>query len=434
MKKILIIEDDPIVRGIYQKKFTHEGFHVEEAEDGLAGMKMMPSVNPDLVILDLMLPKLSGADVLKFIRSQAAFKDTPVVVFSNSYMSDLVRKAAEAGATTGVLKSSCTPGQMVELVCSLLHLPRRAGGEGVDPAVFSIPAPLAAGPSERGPSSPAKPTLQPPSPASGVASSFQATDPAYQAAIRKVFLSNAPGRLSTIRNLWQSILKSGNAAAQALQLMELSSKMHSLMGNAGVAGCQDIANYASALEAFIKELHEKPQHINASTLHSVAQAVEFLGTLIDHTVRIHTQSNVQSLLMPSAPRILVVDDETLSNQAVVYSLKKANLKANTVSSPEEALKLLRETRYDLILLDVKMPGMDGFELCKKLRSTPGNQKTPVIFVTALDEFQSRAEGNRSGGNDFIAKPFLFIELTLKSLTHLLQNQLQREPFKPDWAD
>ena len=59
--------------------------------------------------------------------------------------------------------------------------------------------------------------------------------------------------------------------------------------------------------------------------------------------------------------------------------------------------------------------MNGFELCTKLRTLPAYKKTPVVFVTSLNDFESRANSTMSGGNDFIAKPFLFIELAVKAL-------------------
>jgi DNA-binding response OmpR family regulator len=70
-----------------------------------------------------------------------------------------------------------------------------------------------------------------------------------------------------------------------------------------------------------------------------------------------------------------------------------------------------------------MPGMTGFELCTKLRALPAHKKTPVIFVTALTDFESRTSSMMSGGNDFIAKPFLFLELAVKALVYVLRGRL-----------
>jgi PleD family two-component response regulator len=89
-----------------------------------------------------------------------------------------------------------------------------------------------------------------------------------------------------------------------------------------------------------------------------------------------------------------------------------------------AYDLLAENRFDLIFLDVGMPGMSGFELCTRLRQLPAHKKTPVVFVTSLNDFESRASSTMSGGNDFIAKPFLFIELAVKALVCVLRGRLQ----------
>jgi len=71
-----------------------------------------------------------------------------------------------------------------------------------------------------------------------------------------------------------------------------------------------------------------------------------------------------------------------------------------------------------------MPGMNGFELCSKLRTLPVHKKTPVVFVTSLTDFESRASSTMSGGNDLIAKPFLFMELAVKALVYTLRKRLQ----------
>jgi DNA-binding response OmpR family regulator len=70
-----------------------------------------------------------------------------------------------------------------------------------------------------------------------------------------------------------------------------------------------------------------------------------------------------------------------------------------------------------------MPNMSGFELCAKIRTLPQYAKTPVVFVTGLNDLENRANSSMSGGNDFIAKPFLFIELTVKALVHVLRSRM-----------
>jgi DNA-binding response OmpR family regulator len=150
----------------------------------------------------------------------------------------------------------------------------------------------------------------------------------------------------------------------------------------------------------------------------VASSIDFVGELI-------TKGTEGDLIQGSPVNILVVDDEILSRRAVTYALEKANLKAASVEEPQVALNLASENVYDLIFLDVQMPGMDGFELCTKIRALPNNKNTPVIFVTSLTDFKSRARSSLSGGSDVIAKPFMFIELSVKALTYVLRGRLTR---------
>ena len=111
----------------------------------------------------------------------------------------------------------------------------------------------------------------------------------------------------------------------------------------------------------------------------------------------------------------------------MFALEKAKLKSVEVEDPLTALELLSETKFDLVFLDVDMPVMNGFEVCSKLRTGELNKRTPVVFVTNLNDFENRASSTMSGGNDFIAKPFMFIELAVKALIHVLRGQL--EPVK-----
>ena len=92
----------------------------------------------------------------------------------------------------------------------------------------------------------------------------------------------------------------------------------------------------------------------------------------------------------------------------------------------QASNLATDTYLDLIVPDGQMPGRDGIELCTKMRALPTNKATPVIFVTTLTDFKSRARSSLSGGTDLIAKPFMFIELSVKALTYVLRGRLAKK--------
>jgi DNA-binding response OmpR family regulator len=391
MKKILIIEDDQIVANVYRNKLAAEGYQIEVALDGEIGLKTMRTFQPDLMVLDLMLPKMSGVDVIREVRSESEFSKLPIIVFSNTYLTNMVQQAWKAGANKCLSKASCSPREVVDVVRNTI------GPSGMT----SQMGPVVAGETAK----------------TRAANADAEADAVFQADLRKSFVESLPATLVTLRTGLQTLIKADDEVARLKHIYELYRRIHALNGNAAIAGLLTIAQMSAALEALLKELYEKPKNINPSTLRTVAAAVDFLGLLFERS----TQPEKQQV--PSS-NILVVDDETISRRAIVYALEKAQLQSVNVEDPNAAFKLLSENPFDLVFLDVDMPGMTGFELCTKLRTLPAHKKTPVVFVTVLSDFDNRTSSMMAGGNDFIAKPFLFIELTVKALIHVLRGKLQ----------
>jgi CheY-like chemotaxis protein len=121
MKTILFVEDDAVIVQAYRMGLERAGFRVEGAEDGLAAMKILLLLKPNLVLLDLMMPKLNGADVLKYIRSTPALKSTPVIILSNASIADQGQEAMALGADRVFLKALCTPRQLIGAANELLN-------------------------------------------------------------------------------------------------------------------------------------------------------------------------------------------------------------------------------------------------------------------------------------------------------------------------
>ena len=85
-KKILLVDDDPFLQCLYRKTLEHEGFVLLTADDGIAAIQTLPQHSPDLVVLDLMLPKMDGLKVLESIRTDSRYHDLPVLILSNAYL------------------------------------------------------------------------------------------------------------------------------------------------------------------------------------------------------------------------------------------------------------------------------------------------------------------------------------------------------------
>jgi signal transduction histidine kinase len=129
------------------------------------------------------------------------------------------------------------------------------------------------------------------------------------------------------------------------------------------------------------------------------------------------------------PRILVVDDTPANLEIVTEILGDAGYTISTAISGDRALKRLQAYRPNLILLDVQMPGIDGFETCRRLKSDPATTHIPVIFMTAVADTASKVNGFSLGAADYITKPFQEAELLARVNTHLqlslLTQQLER---------
>ena len=392
MKKILIIEDDPIVAHVYRSRFENEGFQVDVAVDGQAGYYRLYEMKPDALVLDLMLPKLNGIDLLKKIRAVREFEKLPVIVFTNAYVANMIHESISAGASGVYNKSTATPRQIIDVLNTLLS-PEQAQADAARNAAQTAEAFGA-------------PTLN------------NKDDSAFQKELLTTFMASSASSVSEMRKLLQEASRA-DETARAAHVQSLYRKVRSFSSSAGMAGISSLAKMGAATEALVKELIDKPKSVTPSTLRTTAHAIDFFAEL--------SKPNLRPDIMDNPPiDILIVDDEMLSRRAIVYALEKAFLKATAVEDGEAALAKTQTTKFDLIFLDVNMPGIDGFQLCDRLRQNGPNKTTPVIFVTVSADFQVRAQSTLRGASDVIAKPFMFIELTVKALTFALRHRIDTQ--------
>lgn len=376
MKRILITEDDPLMAVIYRDTFEREGFSAEIAEDGNIALQRLKGNPPDLVLLDLMMPGLNGVEVLKYIRAQESTSTLPVIVMSNAFAGPLGQEAAAAGATRIFAKNAFGPRRVVNEIRSLLG----------------------------------------PSPESAEATSPNGDATKSLVELRKSITTGLAERIGEIRDRLQDIAQEGSLAKPTL-LLDLHRAIHQLTDTVSAAGFNAMAQMACALDTMAKEMQGNPLRINPSSLRTASQGVEVLAELSERTSR-HLDEGIAASL------ILVVDDEAVARETTCTALERANLRAVSVDDPALALKLAEENRFDLIFMDVQMPRMNGFEVCRKLEETASNSDTPVIIVTSMNDTQTRIRFNVSGAIDFIGKPIWLTELGVKALTHLLRTHPQ----------
>jgi len=130
--------------------------------------------------------------------------------------------------------------------------------------------------------------------------------------------------------------------------------------------------------------------------------------------------------MRSIQTILIVDDVPKNIQVLGSILMKENYQIAYSQNGREALEMIAKNRYDLVLLDIMMPELDGYEVCEQLRSNNKTKNLPIIFLTAKTDAESIKKGFQLGGNDFLTKPFNAEELLARVKTQLELNSKTQE--------
>lgn len=120
MKQIPIVDDNQMLANLYRGTLAAAGFTVDVAHDGKAGLAAARATRPDLVLLDMMMPAMSGLDVLTAVRADPALAAVPVIVFSNAFIPERMEKLWQAGATQVLVKASSTPRAILDAVRNAL--------------------------------------------------------------------------------------------------------------------------------------------------------------------------------------------------------------------------------------------------------------------------------------------------------------------------
>lgn len=124
--------------------------------------------------------------------------------------------------------------------------------------------------------------------------------------------------------------------------------------------------------------------------------------------------------------ILIIDDISANLETLSECLEAAGFEVMAAQDGASGLTIAQRARPDLILLDVLMPGLDGFETCRRLKAVDSTQDIPVIFMTALTETADKVTGFEVGGVDYVTKPFQVEEVLARVKTHLALRQLQQQ--------
>jgi len=227
-------------------------------------------------------------------------------------------------------------------------------------------------------------------------------------------LTSAPGILKNIQSALDILTgdgtndeAAGNLYTQTLALAQSVSPL----------GGHPSQRLAAACVALIKDSRTRAGRIEPTVVTTLKQACDTIRALLDPRAFKKVTGSV-------AARTLIIDDDQNVIDTLDRSLKSADFQPSSCATTEQALDLLKRERFDLVLLDISMPGLSGFDVCAKIRETPANKKTPVIFMTGDDSVENRAQSSVTGGDDFLSKPLNMFELGVKASAWVCRRQLE----------
>lgn len=364
-KRIQLLIEDPFVANFFRDKLEACGLDTVTTSTSFGGVEMFRNEKADMVLVDPVFSTMDGPQAIRAIREASAH--TPIVVISN-LPHNLARAAQQAGATK-IISSTESP---------------------LDPIIAEVVTRFVAE-------------------VEGYEMRTQNPDEFWLASC----LNSAPEALKAMRLAAYSFAKT--RSNQAL-LYNLFRETHNLAERMSAVGLRALQRLAVSIEMLVYDLYELPEQVNDSTIRTAVQSVDFLGTLLDPAIMVRLSD-------PTGAIVLAVDDEPDALQTITAAMELASLETSTAPTAEDALGLLQDVDFKLIFVDIGLPGVNGFELCKRAREIPRHQKTPIVFLTGMATFQNRALSTLSGGNDFIGKPFNILELGTKAIGWIFKGQL-----------
>jgi CheY-like chemotaxis protein len=343
-------------------------------------------------------------------------------------MNDMGRQAAAIGIEKALLKSQCSPSVLMSVIDELLEGIRPPAEEA--PLPESTPVSLEEYLAEESSTSseeisseaaPVQPTSEQSPPVAKtpvVAAQRQPPTPvrAPGAPPSSGMVANGASICANLRKLFKDLAQAPKEEAeQKRRLQEFYRKVHYLSATAALTAYPQIAQVVAVFRGLLYALVENPSRLSAAALRTLAGLVDCMELLFQRA-----RATGAAASRPS--RVLVVDDDPTANRLVISALQQVRLEARSTEDPKVAWQWLEQEHYDAFLLDIEMPGLDGFEFCKRLRALPAYAKKPVIFITGHADFQHRAKVTLSGGDELVPKPILPMELAAKVVMHLVRKQ------------
>ncbi|AVM75766.1 PAS domain S-box protein [Magnetospirillum gryphiswaldense] len=406
-RKVLLVEDNEINRDLAIELLSDLGLLVSIAENGQDGVARVRADPFDLVLMDIQMPVMDGLTATKLIRADERFRDLPIIAMTAHAMSGDRERSLEAGMNDHITKP-INPGHLTDTLIRWMP---------VRPLKAPEPPPAAAKPAAN---QDALPDQLPPF---DITAALVRTN-GKPKLLRKMMLGFRDKYANAAADLRDHLDEGRDEEAQRLA--------HSLKGIAATLEAKDLAEAAAALEHALRagQRDGLTPLVDAveMCLGPAIAAVALLDGVVIAPPILPAPQVVEVGAVKSRPRILVIDDEP-SNIDLLADIFSSTYEVLAAEEGMGGLEIAATSMPDLILLDVMMPGIDGYEVCRRLKAEPLTSAIPVIFITGLGDDASETHGLELGAVDFVTKPICPATVRARVSNHialkLAQDQLTR---------
>ena len=423
---VLLVEDTPVNQAVATAMLRQAGCLVTLATNGAEAIALAERQDFDVVLMDCQMPGMDGYQATRAIREREASRRTsgaverlPIIALTAHAMLGDREKCLEAGMDDYLAKPFTRDDLLLKLKPWALGnshaqtAPRRPNPERwLPPAASSAVAPgngtpvidMRAIETIRGLQDPDEPDLL-----GRIIESYLGETSARVEALGRAVLAKETRPVFEIAHA----IKSGSANLGANRLSALAKELEALARGGGLDGAENLAsrlaaeyvevaaNLKTLIAAKTEVLHEENREPSPGRAPTPAEAgMASLPRFPEPAATVPRPRRAAFLVM-------VVDDEANARQLLTQRLEHWGFGVAGVSCGSQALALFPVLRPDLVMLDVMMPGMDGFETCAALRRLPGAEFVPILMVTGLDDLESIEKSYESGATDFFTKPINF---------------------------
>jgi diguanylate cyclase (GGDEF)-like protein/PAS domain S-box-containing protein len=411
--KVLVVDDNLINLRVALAFLSTHNIHAETAESGAEAVAMAAEKKWDIIFMDHMMPGMNGVEATRIIREWD--KTVPIVALTANAVSGVREQFLEAGMNDMVAK----PIDAVELNMKLTKWLGPGCIAGFEDASPHNPKPADKAPAR-----------------AGTAGLETASAGRSEAVLdKKDGLDRCGGDRELYEKLCDSFVEDHGGDYEKIKTafdtgdIPLAHRLsHTLKSTAALLGGGKTSAIAREMEAFLAPQPDQGQNtVNAPDKGAVQGLLDELGTalkeFLDELLNAHKalagpRQRMEGIMDDTGKfSILTVDDER-SNLLVLDAILSPVYRVFSAKSGEEMLSRVQEDPPDLILMDIIMPGMDGFEALKRLKENPDTRRIPVIIISGLDGEANEEKGFLCGAVDYITKPFKNTIVLARVNTHI----------------